>query len=153
MAHPDNENNHTEFLNVDLEVFSGESLAPLVKGLGRSFFLLHEGRWGRKYAAILELQGSHYGKKKADLIIRRMVVLLKKMPRSVRHLWKGAQVRQFNIGIQAALKPHAFELQVGQDTLQSVARLGASIVITVYAAETPKPKARGKAHASRPTTG
>ena len=126
----------TEFLNVDLEVFSRSSLAPFVKGLGRSVHVLHEGRWGRKYAACLELWVSGSGQK-ADVIIRRMVHLLSKMPRAAQRLWNGAQVKQFNLGIQAALKPRSFELSLQPDTLRAVARLGARLVVTVYAAEVP----------------
>ena len=155
MGHPDDNDIRTEFLNVDLDVFSRESLAPFVKALERSFFVLHEGRWGRKYGAILELHASGYGKRTADSIIRRMSALLNKMPDSARELWNRAQIRQFNIGIQAARKPVAVEFQVGQDTLQAVSRLGASLVITVYAPEARKPKStvRPKKRISRPTTG
>lgn len=46
-------------------------------------------------------------------------------------------MKQFNIGIQAAFKPRSFELQIGPDTLEGVARLGARVVVTVYAAQAP----------------
>jgi hypothetical protein len=100
------EDDATEFLNVDLEVFSTESLALLVKGLGRSVHVLHQGRWGRKYAACVELWSSGSGQK-ADVIIRRMVRLLNRMPRNAKALWNRAQVRQFNIGIQSGFRPPA----------------------------------------------
>jgi hypothetical protein len=151
---PPNQDDETEFLNVDLEVFSRESLAPFAKGLGRSVHVLHEGRWARRYAACLELWGSGYGQT-ADAIIRRMVRLLNKMPRSAKLLWNRAQVKQFNIGIQAGTKPRGFELKVRPATLQAVARLGAQLVVTVYAVDKPEagpePQARGRG--SRPTRG
>jgi hypothetical protein len=130
------EEDETEFLNVDLEVFSRERLKGLVEGLGRSVHVLHEGAYGRKYAACVELWGSGCGQP-ADTLIRRILRLLNKMPRSAKRLWNGAQVRQFNIGIQAAFKPRSFELAVQPDTLKAVARLGARVVVTVYAAESP----------------
>src|SRR5574341_2109022 len=154
MRQPGGDNKQTEFLNVDLDVFSRERLTPFVNGLGKSFFVLHEGRWGRKYAAILELAaGGSSQRNNPDRLIRRMVTLLNKMPRTARSLWDRAQVKQFNIGIQAALKPHAFDIQIGQETLQEVAGLGARLIVTVYAAEAPKAREspRQRKRASRPT--
>lgn len=161
MAPPDNENG-TEFLNVDLEVFSRESLAPFVKGLGRSVHVLHEGRWSRGFAACVELWASGCGQS-AEAIIGRMVRLLSKMPREAKLLWNGAQVRQFNVGIQAASKPQSFELRLRQETLKAVATLGARLVVTVYAAgaqaavpEAPKgrkPRRRTRGAADGPAQG
>jgi hypothetical protein len=127
----------THFMNVDLEVLSHESLAPLVQALGNRVFVLHEGRWGRRYGAFLELSGSGY-QRNADLLIRRLIALLKKLPASARRLWRGARVKQFNLGIEAAHRPRSFELRLQDSTLESVARLGASVVVTVYAAELPQ---------------
>jgi hypothetical protein len=130
---PDDES--TEFLNVDLEVFSRERLALFVSGLGRSVHVLHEGRWGRRrHAACLELWRSGCGQT-PDQIIRGMVRLLKKMPRSAKHLWDAAQTRRFNIGIQAASKPRSFELLLRPATVAAVADVGAQLLITVYAPE------------------
>ena len=131
---PRPDDDETEYLNVDLEVFSRESLGTFVKGLGRAVHVLHEGRWGRKHAACLELWSSGCGEE-AEVTIRRMLRLLTKMPRSARVLWKRAQVRQFNIGIQAAARSRTFELHVRPDTLQAMARLRAQLVVTVYAPE------------------
>ena len=132
----------TEFLNVDLEVFSRERLAEFVGGLGRSVHVLHQGRWGpRRYAACLQLWRSGCGQT-PDQIIQRMVRLLKKMPRSGRHLWNGAQTRRFNIGIQAAFKPRSFELLLRPATITAVADVGAQLLITVYAPEPIQPPSK-----------
>ena len=150
MARP-TDGGETEFLNVDLEVFSRERLAPLVEALGPSVHVLHEGRWGRRYAACLEVSGSY--RLSADAIIRRMVRLLTKMPRSARVLWNRAQTRQFNVGIEAAARSRTFELPLGPETLRAAARVGAQLVVTVYAPErVPGPQAKpSKKRRSRPT--
>ncbi len=155
MARPNDYCDHSEFLNVDLDVFSRESLAPFVEGLGESFFVLHEGRWGRNYGAILELDMRIFKGKSADRLIRRMVDLLNKMPRPARRLWNRAQIKQFNVGIQGGLKPPVFELVVGPDTLRAVAELGARLVVWVYPVKMAKRKGtpRPKKRSSRPTTG
>jgi len=144
----------TEFLNVDLEAFSRESLATLAKSLGRSVNVLHEGRWGRRYAACFELWSSGYGQT-ADAIILRMARLLTKMPRSAKVLWNRAQVSQFNIGIGAAARSRTFELHVRPEALQAAARLGARLVVTVYAPERlpPAHEAQSKERRGRPTRG
>jgi len=133
----------TEFLNVDLEVFSRESLAVFAKGLGPSVHVLHEGRWGRKYAACLETWSSGSGQS-PDILIRRMVRLLEKMPRASKMLWNRAQVRQFNIGIRSGFRPRSFELPLKAATVKAIGRLGAQLLITVYAADEPRgPGKRG----------
>src|SRR5688572_19255015 len=124
----------TQFLNVDLDVFSRESLAPLVAALGERVFVLHEGRWGRRYSANVELAGNVHTKD-ADFLIKHLAALITKLPPSARRLWKRASAREFNIGIQGALKPRSFELRIKPETLAAAARLDARIVITVYAAE------------------
>ena len=150
---PQPNEDETEYLNVDLEVFSRESLAPFVKGLGRSVHVLHEGRWGRKHAACLELWSAGCGEE-AEVTVRRMLRLLGRMPRSAKILWNRAQARQFNIGVQAAAKSRTFELHLKPDTLQAMARLGGRLVVTVYAPERlPAQEHQSKRRASRPTSG
>lgn len=88
------------------------------------------------------MQASGYGQS-PDTIIRAMARLLDRMPRSARALWNRAQVRRFNVGIQAAFQPLIFQVPVRPETIQAVARLGAEVVITVYGAEQPGTPAPG----------
>ncbi len=122
----------TEFLNIDLEVFSRESLTPFVEGLGRTVHVLHDGRWGRKHAACVELWASGW-KETPEAIIKAMVRLLDRLPRSAKALWNRADRRQFNIGVRAALRPRSFELALGPASLKAISRLNARVVFTVYA--------------------
>ena len=132
---PDDES--TEFLNVDLEVFSRERLEVFVSGLGRAVHVLHEGRWGRRrYAACLGC--GEVIRQTPDQIIKGWFGL-KKMPRAAKHLWAGAQTRRFNVGIQAAFKPRSFELPLRPATITAVADVGAQLLITVYAPEPTRP--------------
>lgn len=150
----------TNFLNVDLEVFSRESLAPFAKALGRRVHVLHEGRWSRQYAACIELWGSGRGQS-PDTIIRRMIRLVRRLPRSARRLWVQARVKQFNIGIEAGTRPRSCEFPLAPDVVLDAGRLGARIVITVYAAEAmtvpertrPEGPKRSRARLLRPPSG
>jgi len=128
----------TGFLNVDLDIVSTKPLAPLVQAFGRKVDVLHTGRWGRRYGARLELAGSgHRGN--PDPLIRRLVALVESLPRASRRVWDGAQSREFNVGIEAVVASHPFELRLEPRTLAAVARVGGRIAITVYA---PRPARR-----------
>jgi hypothetical protein len=129
-----NEVEDTVFLNVDLDILSRIPLESLVEAFGQKVIVLHVGRWGRRYGARVEMADSGH-QQDADRLVRRLVGLVKKLPRSIRRLWKEAQSREFNVGIQAGLKPRVFELRFQPATLEAVAAVGGRIVITVYAAE------------------
>ena len=124
----------TTFLNVDLEVISRTPLGPFVQAFGRKVDVLHVGPWGRRYGAHVEVAGSGY-RGNADSLIRRLVTLVKALPRNARRLWDTAQSREFNVGIEAAAKSRTFELRLEPETLMAVAGIAGRIVITVYAPE------------------
>ena len=73
----------TTFLNVDLEVISRTPLDPLVQAFGRKVDVLHVDQWGRRYGAQVEVAGSGY-RGNADSLIRRLVTLVKALPRNAR---------------------------------------------------------------------
>ena len=126
----------TSFLNVDLDIAGPDDLLPLVKALRPSIFELHTGPARRGYQTHLELASSGMRRTDtADLVIKRFVKRLAALPPRARRLWTRARQRDFNIGVQGGLAPHAFELDVKPETLRAVARLGARIVVTVYAVE------------------
>jgi hypothetical protein len=134
----------THFITVDLDVLSRRKLSLLVEGLGRRrVFVLHEGRWGSRYSANVELDGWN---KTADQQIQGLVALIRRLPHAARRLWDDAQSRVFNIGIQAGLHPHSHELRLSGRTVREAAQVGAAIVITTYAPDAPLPVA---AHAAR----
>jgi hypothetical protein len=142
----------TRFTVVDLDVISRRRLTALVTALqaakvrNGSVSVLYEGPWGRgRYSAHFEL--SHWPDSPADRQIQGLIALIKKLPKHVRALWDGAQSREFNMAIEADLKPHSREFKLSPRTIALVAAVRATIVITVYAPEPPAPplKPRKKA--------
>jgi hypothetical protein len=122
----------TRFLNVDLDIWSRSPLEPLVRGFGEKVFALHIGKEGRgRHGAHLELAASG-GQEQADKLIRDLVALVKKLPRSSRTLWNLAQAREFNLGIQAGSTPFSYELRLEPRTLRAVASVNARLTVTVY---------------------
>lgn len=123
---------HTQYLNVDLDILSRSPLDRLASAMGPRAYVLYVGRHGRRYGARLELARSHVGMS-ADKTIRGLVRLVETLPPAERRLWDGALSREFNIGIEAGLQPHAFELRLKPATVESIVRIGATLVVTVYA--------------------
>jgi hypothetical protein len=121
----------THFITVDLEVFARTRLTGLADALGESVLVLHEGRWGSRYCATFELSDSW--QLSADQEIRRFVRLVRSLPPSAQRLWRGAQSRIFDIGVQAGLTPPSQALTLSQDTIESVADVHGRITVTIYA--------------------
>ncbi len=122
----------TYFLNVDLDIYAAQPLDDLAAAFGKTVRALFVGRERRRYSAHLALRASGYGQS-PDRIILGFVRLIEKLPRSQRSTWNRALLRQFNIGIQAEKQPRSFELPVKAKTLAAAARVGADLVVTVYA--------------------
>jgi hypothetical protein len=136
----------TEYLNVDLDIYSRSDLQPLIDALGEKVFVLHAGRDNRTYLAHLELARTYRG---PDAAIRAYCSLVQRLPAPARRLWNRAFRRDFHIGVQAGTAPHAWELAVQAETLRLAAASGARIVFTVYTLE---PGVRPKADAPSRTS-
>ncbi|HVG91208.1 MAG TPA: hypothetical protein VNB54_06925 [Alphaproteobacteria bacterium] len=123
--------NETQFLNVDLDIYSRSHLEPLVEALKGRPFIHYVGRERGCYAAHISL--SSHGQT-ADALIRNLGRLIKKLPKSARALWDSATSREFNVGIQSGYAPQSYEVRVNESTVVLLSELNASIVVTTYAA-------------------
>jgi hypothetical protein len=120
----------TEFLNVDLEIRSRRSLAPLLEAWPSA--QTPERRAGHAPRWLL-VSGTSY-KKSADRVVRELIARVDSLPPRARRCWSEASSRVFDIGIQAGLAPRNFEdVRLGEDVIRAMARLKASVVVTVYA--------------------
>ena len=142
-----NREGETSFLNVDLDIWSRRPLEPLVEALGKKILVHHVGKEGRRQGAHLSL--SRCGQS-ADARTRALARLVEKLPKAARKLWDDATAREFNVGIQAGLTPFSHEIRLSAETLEMVARLGGSVVVTTYAPYTPANGGRTAQTASRP---
>jgi hypothetical protein len=123
-------NSETTFLNVDLDLVSRSNLQPLVSALGRRIFPLYVGRIRRKYEVHLELSRAP---KNPDEAIRHFAGLIRSLPNDERKLWDTARIRDFNIGVQAGMRPHAYKLSLSPETIETISILRARIVVILYA--------------------
>ena len=121
----------TAFLNVDLDIRSRAPLEPLAAAFGKQVGVHYVGPEGAGHGAHFDLADSH--QKGADTLLRDLVKLVRRLRGRPRKLWQEAETRDFNIGIQAGIRPHAYELGLAPETIRSVAGVGGRLVITVYA--------------------
>jgi hypothetical protein len=84
---------------------------------------------GRGYFARLELSVQP---RTPDEAIRKLGLVLKSLPLSIKKLWASARVRDLNVGIQSGAAPWHTEYGIRPTTLSLAAKLGARIVVTVY---------------------
>jgi hypothetical protein len=119
------------FMNVDLDVRSRSPLEALARAFGKAVTVLYVGREGRLYGAHFELADSY--QKDADSLVQGFVNLVHALPPRTLKLWNEAKCRDFNVGIQSATKPHCHELRLSVETVEAVARVRGSVVITTYA--------------------
>ncbi len=127
----------TRYANVDLDVYAGVPLDGFVQALGEKALVLYVGGARRKYEAHVELASSHRAVSADDTIVE-LIRLIRGLPRVHRQTWNSARRREFNLGIEAGLKPHSFELSLQPRTLKAIADVQGALVITVYAADLPK---------------
>jgi hypothetical protein len=119
-------------MNVDLDIVARVPLDGLVEAMGDRVFVLHIGSTGRKYQAHVELASSLMGMP-ADRTIMGLVSIVKKLPRRYRRIWDSANSRDFNVGIEAGLEPHTFELRLDRRTIDAIVEVHGDVVVTVYA--------------------
>ena len=103
-----------------------------MQALGDEAFVLFVGGGRRKYEAHVELAASHMAMSADDTIVA-LIRLIRRLPRLQRKIWDSARRREFNVGIEAGLEPHGFELRLQQRTLEAIADVRGALVITVYA--------------------
>jgi hypothetical protein len=131
------------YLNVDLEVRSRHDLTPLAAALQSRLEVLHAGRApGSGFLASFEVPGLSLS---PDVAITRLASALVALPRSARRLWRLANDRVFDIGLDAAAVTGSYPLTLREETVRTIARLNARVAVTLYSL----PKARRK----RRTTG
>jgi hypothetical protein len=121
-------------MNIDLDVRSRRSLAPLVAAWPWSYQpLIAEGRPDPRWL-ILNPRG--VGKHTAEAAAKDLLQHIESLRGSARACWKQARRRTFDIGVQAGGRGRAFdEVRLTADTLKRVAAAGAHIQVTVYPPE------------------
>ena len=122
----------THYLNVDLDILSAAALDGLVQAIGDNVSVLYVGGESRQFEAHLELASQRLSTT-PDRAIAGFVKLIDRLPPRHRKTWDRAQSREFNIGIEAGLVPHGFELRLKRHTIEAIVAVRATLAVTIYA--------------------
>ena len=135
------------FINVDLSLESSESVQSLVVELGEKVFPLYCSEIDEM--ANLELSHLNYYETNGidfddsyddekDLVggveihINEFCNLIENLSRESKEVWNKCHRKEFDIGFQTGNTSKSFQTQIKSETIKRCAKLGATILITVY---------------------
>lgn len=117
------------YLNTDLMIESKSDLSKIVEEFGGDVTVLHYGEMRGYQRASFEIAGTTEG---ADETINSFCVLVEDLPEEVRQTWDRCCSRIIDVGYESGVSPQNFRSEIRAPTIQRVAAIGASIVITIY---------------------
>ena len=117
------------YLNTDLEIESKEDLSRVVEEFGEDVVVLHSGEVRGYQHASFEIPGNTAG---ADETINHFCALVEGLGKEAREIWDGCCSRVMDVGYESGASPQNFRSEIRASTIQRVAAIGASIVITIY---------------------
>ena len=119
---------HVRYLNVDLEIESKSDLSKIVEEFGEDVIVLYCGeRRGYQHASFESPNHAD-----ADETINHFCLLVEELPTEARAIWDGCCSRVMDVGYESGISPQNFRSEIRASTVQRVAAIGASIVITIY---------------------
>jgi hypothetical protein len=121
-----------KFLNVDLEIESSENLQSIVDDFGEDVSVLHNGEWERGFnLACFEIRGLIF-ERDVDGIITSFCNLIENLSPESKLIWGKCHSKRFDAGFESGDFPRSYKTEIRADTIERVAKLGASIAITIY---------------------
>ncbi len=128
--------NTIQYLNTDLDLratFSLDSLVGSLKSKGIYHLNCTVGGDGNYYA-MLEL-GTEEHLRDPEATISGMLDAIESLEPDFLKLWAKCDLREFNIGYDCGEEPWAFNNGLSNSTLSRLAKLGATLRITIYPAK------------------
>lgn len=122
---------NAQYLNTDLEIESGDDLSKIVDEFGDDVLVLHHGEIRGYQHAAFEIAGST-NSTCADDIIDSFCALVEALSDEARATWDGCCSKAFDIGYESGTSAPNFHTEIRAGTVERVAKIGASIVITIY---------------------
>ena len=122
------------FLNVDLEIESASKLDPLAVEMGKRVIVLHSGPASKpkQHLLVLESSRQHRG---PDATIHALCLAVERLSPASRRVWNAAR-REFDVGYELRPSERSSRFTMRSDTLERVARLGASLAVSYYRGDT-----------------
>jgi hypothetical protein len=118
------------FLNVDLDIESKSPLRSLRLELSDKVSVTFSGRIKSHHCLDLEIVG---GGKSQDSIVNAFCALIEGLSASGKRAWESAIKREFDFGYETRLSSQrANRFSIRPNTLHRVAKLGATVAVTIY---------------------
>ena len=137
-----------EFLNVDLELESNESLDRIAQEFGDRVHVLHNGPL-QDIPYLLALEVYAGDDHDPESIIEAFCDLIERLSPKAKTSWRKCTARRFDLGIESgtgvARRFSALCLSLSPETLKRISALSAEVVITVYPPRPPEAKTAPKA--------
>lgn len=128
------------YLATDLEIESKHDLAKIVEELGEDVGGLHHGEVRGYQFASFSLACYRQG---ADEVINNFCEYVENFSKEAREIWDNCCSRILDIGYESGTIPRSFRSEIRAATIQRVAGIGASIVITIHPLSAPIEKSIG----------
>jgi hypothetical protein len=136
-----------EFLNVDLELESNESLDRIAQEFGDRVHVLHNGPL-QDIPYLLALEVYAGDDHDPESIVEAFCDLIEDLSPKSKTSWRKCTARRFDIGIESgtgvAKRFGALCVSLSPETLKRVSALSAEAVITVYPPRPPETKTKSK---------
>ena len=117
------------YLNTDLEIESKNDLTKIVQDFGEDVVVLYCGEMRSYQHASFEISANTAG---ADETINHLCALVEGLGKEAREIWESCCSKVIDVGYESGTSPQNFRSEIRASTIQRVAAIGASIVITIY---------------------
>lgn len=116
------------FLNIDLDIESNEDTSLIADEFGDRVTVMRNEYHESLYCASFET-----GYSKENKIIEEFVCLVKGLSPEAKELWNNCTKRVFDFGYQSGEKPYSFHSNISANSINLLAEIGGSVVVTIYA--------------------
>jgi hypothetical protein len=117
------------YLNTDFIIESKDDLSTIVQEFGEDVIVLHHGEMRGYQHASFEIAADPAG---ADETINYFCALVEELPREAREIWDACCSRVIDVGYESGVAARMFRSEIRAATVQRVAAIDASIVVSIY---------------------
>jgi hypothetical protein len=119
--------NEIEFLNIDLDIESKVDISPIVDEFGDRVSVHRNEHYEGQYCVSFE-----NGYMKENEIIEEYVSLVDGLSPRSKKIWDSCSKREFDFGYNSGETPNNFHSKISANSINSLAKVGGSVVITIY---------------------
>lgn len=135
-----NREQHTYFINVDLDIESKYDISPIIRDFGDKVFILNDEPYSEgSYNLSVELNDSWCQQEPEGLILG-YIELIKNFSDDAKDAWNKAHKKAFDLGYECGFQPYSINNELSANTINAVTSVGASVIFTLYSVQKEKSK-------------